>query len=297
MTTTVEQSALPLTEIVAPGVYDIPADLYHADPVPGGSLSSTGARKLLRPSCPALFKYERDHGQAPKRAFDLGSAAHLLVLGSGPSIVIVDAPDWRTADARRQRVEARGMGAIPLLEWEYEQVQAMAEALRAHPIARALFSPGNGRPEQSLFWQDRPSGVWLRARPDWLPTWTGSGRLIVPDYKTCVSAEPEALRKAVHNFGYHQQAAWYLDGIKALNLHGDTEPAFVFVAQEKTPPYLVTAFEVDVVALQIARRLNREAIDLYAECVRTGHWPAYSDAIELISLPPWVENAYSGSSA
>ncbi len=32
--------------ITVAGVYDIPADVYHADPVEGGSLSSTGARTL-----------------------------------------------------------------------------------------------------------------------------------------------------------------------------------------------------------------------------------------------------------
>jgi len=34
-------------QVTAPGVYDIPAEAYHADPVPGGSLSASGARDLL----------------------------------------------------------------------------------------------------------------------------------------------------------------------------------------------------------------------------------------------------------
>jgi len=37
--------------ITEPGVYALPADVYHADPVAGGSLSSSGAKKLL--ACPA----------------------------------------------------------------------------------------------------------------------------------------------------------------------------------------------------------------------------------------------------
>jgi hypothetical protein len=47
--------------ITEPGVYDIAEDHYHADPVPGGSLSNSGAKKLLPPSCPAKFAYEREH--------------------------------------------------------------------------------------------------------------------------------------------------------------------------------------------------------------------------------------------
>ena len=38
------------------GVYDLPAAAYHRDPVEGGSLSASGAKKLMPPSCPALFK-------------------------------------------------------------------------------------------------------------------------------------------------------------------------------------------------------------------------------------------------
>ncbi|MBO0827768.1 MAG: hypothetical protein J2P24_08300 [Streptosporangiales bacterium] len=47
--------------ITEPGVYNLPAAVYHADPVPGGSLSQSGAKKLLPPSCPALYRYWADH--------------------------------------------------------------------------------------------------------------------------------------------------------------------------------------------------------------------------------------------
>src|SRR5207248_11468429 len=83
-------------QIVEPGVYDITNDVYHADPVPQGSLSSTGARQLTPPNCPALFKWQLDHPEPPNSVFDIGTAAHKLVLGDGPQIVEVDADDWRS---------------------------------------------------------------------------------------------------------------------------------------------------------------------------------------------------------
>jgi hypothetical protein len=147
---------------------------------------------------------------------------------------------------------------------------------------------GSGQPEQSLFWQDRPTGVWRRARLDWMPYGNG-GRLIVPDYKTAVSAAPSAIEKAMQNYGYHQQAAWYLDGVKAL---GGGDAAFVFIVQEKTPPYLVTVVELDAITLRIGRDRNRQAIDLYRQCVTEDQWPGYTDSIELISLPAWAENQH-----
>jgi hypothetical protein len=269
-----------------PGVYDIPEDEYHADPVPGGSLSSSGARRLLPPSCPAIFRYEQDH-PVRKDVFDFGSAAHKLVLGAGPVIVVVDAEDWRTRAAKERREDIRDAGAIPLLRAEHAQVQAMALAIRRHPIASVLFDPsGNGRPEQSLFWQDPETGVWCRARPDWLPDTYADRRLIIPDYKTTVSASPEHITKAVGNLGYHQQDAWYTDGARALGL--DDDPAFIFVFQEKTPPYLVTVVQLDEDARRAGRARNRLAIERYRDCTESGIWPGHSDEIEFITLPAWA---------
>ena len=273
--------------ITEPGIYQITNDEYHADPVPGGSLSSSGARKLLPPSCPALFRHEQDTEQAPKKVFDLGNAAHKLVLGEGPDLVRIDATEWRTGAAKAEVAAVRDTGGVPLKPAEYEQVHAMADALRRHPVAAALFDPARGKPEQSLFWRDPPTGVTRRARLDWLPA-PRAGRLIIPDYKTCRSAEPAALAKAVHDYGYHCQADWYRTGARALDL-ADEHAAFVFVCQEKTAPYLVTVFEPDAAALRIGAAKNRRAIQVYAECTATGHWPGYSDDVVPLSLPVWAE--------
>jgi hypothetical protein len=90
-------------------------------------------------------------------------------------------------------------------------------------------------------------------------------------------------------FGYHTQAATYMDGVRALGI--DSAPAFLDVFQEKAPPFLVRIFEPDALALQIARDLNRAALQKYAECDAAGQWPGYPNP-ELIGLPAWVENEY-----
>jgi hypothetical protein len=82
-------ATLDTTVITQPGVYDLPADVYHADPVPaelGGSLSSSGAKLLLPPSCPAIYQWARTH-PTYSDAFDFGHAAHKKVLGAGAEIV------------------------------------------------------------------------------------------------------------------------------------------------------------------------------------------------------------------
>jgi hypothetical protein len=272
-----------------PGIYDIDIDDYHRDPVPGGSLSSSSARKLLPPSCPAKFRWEQDHpGPTSKRHFDLGHAAHMLVLGAGPELVVIDAPNYKTKAAQAVQAEAHACGAVPLLTHEHDQVLAMAAAIRQHPIAGPLFDPEHGTPEISLIWQDGPTGIMRRARFDWLPHQYEGRRLIIPDYKTCRSADLTALSKAVNDHGYHLQARWYLDGAQALGLAGP-DSAFVFVCQEKDPPYVVSIVELDSTALRIAEAKNRRAIQIYAYCTERNEWPAYHEAIALLSLPRWAE--------
>lgn len=262
-----------------PGVYEMTNEQYHRDPVLAGSLSSTGARRLLE--CPAKFRWEQDHRQAPKREFDFGTAAHQVVLGRGDGIVLVEADSWRTNAAQAAAAAARAKGAVPLLPKDYAVVQAMAEAIRRHPIAGPLFA-GQGVAEESLFWQDAATGVWRRARPDWRV-----GRILV-DYKTTVDASDGELPKTIRNYGYHQQADWYRAGARALGLI--EEPAFLLVFQEKTPPYLVNVVEMTAVTLRIGNHKNRKALALYRECVESGHWPGYGEAQPgLVSLPTWAE--------
>ncbi|GAA4626715.1 hypothetical protein GCM10023196_036080 [Actinoallomurus vinaceus] len=277
-----------MTSIAEAGVYDIDADTYHADPVPGGSLSSSGARKLLPPSCPAKFAYEREHGGERRSEFDIGTAAHKLVLGVGPKLERIDAKDWRTKKAQDKRDEAYEHGAVPLLTAEYEQVHAMADVLHRDDLARVLLDPDHGRPEQAIFWQDTETEVWRRALIDWLPT-GGYGPPTIVDYKTTTSADLGAIRSSVLRYGYHQQAAWYLDAVDSVGYPDDT--AFKFIFQEKTPPYLVTVVELDQPALRVGWLRNRRAIEIYRDCTAAGIWPGHATDIEVISLPPWAERA------
>lgn len=279
MTTTAEPAAGTTVE---PGVYDIPAELYHSDPIPGGSLSSTGARKLAT-QCPAKFRYWLDHPEPPKKTLDLGTAAHALVLDDGPELVLVDAPRWDSAAIKAEVAAIREAGALPLKRHELDQVTDMAAALRNDPEAAALLEPGSGVAEQSAFWAS--DGVWRRARFDWL---RHDGQIV--DYKTARSCRREDLERTFNEHGYPQQQEWYLDAAVAFGL-ADPEKPFQFVLQEKEPPYLVVVTTCDPTARGIGRHLNQVALNTYAICRESGEWPGYLPN-PMVSLPPWVERQY-----
>jgi len=266
-----------------PGLYaDLDEASYHGD---RESLSVSGAKKLLPPSCPALFKHERDNGQAPRQVFDFGRAAHAAVLGAGATMRVVDADDWRGKAAREQRDEIRAAGETPVLRAEAEQVAAMALAIKAHPIASALLDRNHGRPEVSAFWDDPTHGVTRRCRFDWLRE-AKDGRLLLVDYKSCASAERNAFAKAAASYGYDMQDAWYTDMAHALGLADDI--SFLFIAQEKTAPYLVNVIELDAPSIERGRRRNDKALQIYRDCTEADVWPGYADDVELISLPRWA---------
>lgn len=277
-----------MVERVGPGVYDdMPAPVYHAHP----ALSASGAKLLLDPSCPALYRYAADHPPVPKKEFDFGHAVHGLVLGTGGPVVVVEARNWQTKAAKEQKAKAHAAGHIPVLAHDWVRAQEMAAALRRHPIAAPLFEPGTGRAELSMFWHDDEFGIDRRGRIDWL-----KGRLLV-DFKTCRSAHPTACAKAMWDYSYNMQLDTYLTGAVETGLHDD--PAGLIVWQEVNPPYLVTVTDPIPEALAAGRDRNRKAMDVFARCVAADSWPGYAnpgvaggstdDSIVPLGLPRWAE--------
>jgi hypothetical protein len=284
--------------MTAPGLYPEFDELaYHRDP----ALSASGAKRLLPPNCPALFKHDRDNGGRPnKRAFDVGHAAHAAVLGVGLEVVIVqkvtkdkqrvDAEDYATKSAQEHRDAIYAEGKCPLLAKEKTAVDEMALAIRRHPRASALLDPGHGRPEVSAFWHDEKFGIDRRVRFDWLPDAETDGRLVVADYKTTANAEPRKFAKSIFDFGYDIQGAFYTDAVHALELAEDV--TFLFIAQETTAPYLITIHELDEIGLRLGRERVDRACAVFAECTATDTWPGYSDDIELVTPPYWLTDEY-----
>lgn len=280
----------PVSLVVdAPGLYlGVPDDVYHSDT---GAVSSTGLRRLLPPYTPDHFRHEQVNGQKAKAEFDFGHAAHLYALGVGARIVIPADPGtgepfelWNTKECKAQVARAREAGHVPLKRREDDKARAMISVLREHPTAGPLFDlEGEAESEASLWWIDPGTGVWCRARFDVLRR-LPSGRLLGVDYKTCDDASPTGFAKSVGSWRYDQQEAHYCAGAAVLG-----EPCeFLFVAQEKAPPYRVGVYRLDDEWAAIGHDRNRRALEVYAECLASGRWPGYSPEVVTAAAPRWV---------
>ena len=164
---------------------------------------------------------------------------------------------------------------------ESDTIASMVGAVHRHPIASRLLK--NATFEQGVFVEDR-NGILRKLRPDILP----NGGNILPDLKTCESAAPDDFTKAIGNFGYYRQGAYYLDGCK---LAGREFDAFVLIAVEKTPPYAVACYQIEPMAIQLGRVQYQRDLAIYAECLASGKWPGYPERISALSVPQWMQRA------
>jgi hypothetical protein len=268
---------------LAAGVYELTDEEYFGPQLSATTLSSTGARELLKPGGPARYRHAIDNGTLEiRREFDAGHAVHTRVLGRGPTPVRISAEEWRSKAVKEEVAAVREAGMVPLRPSDYEASCAMATAVRSHPIARKLLT--DGQPEKTLIWRDPATGVMCRAKVDWLRP---DG---IVDLKTTESAAPDALSKAAHNYGYAIQVAFYLRGFRLLaDRTVMAIPYFVHLVVEKAPPYLVHVNQLTERAMAYGDRKVSEALQIYRDCSAAGVWPGYpDDDITDIDLPAWV---------
>lgn len=282
-------TAAPIRADVPEGAHDMRAEVYHADPCAEPSLSSSTIVTLLtRSPRHAWMKSPRlnpDFEPDNDKKYDIGTAAHALFLEGRDSVVVIDAPDFRTSQAKVLRDRAYAIGKTPLLTHQYDEVQAMVAAIRpqldAHVECDAF---SNGKPEQTLIW--REDDVWCRARPDWL----NRNHAVIDDYKTTSgSAHPEAETRRLFGMNADIQSAWYRRGLKALGLH--KSPRFRFISQETRPPYALSVLEFSEAADELANRRIDQIIDLWRWCLNHDRWPGYAAQVCTMSPPVWRERA------
>lgn len=215
-------------------------------------------------------------------AMRFGSAVHSAVLESGIAageVLSVDV-STRTTKAYKE-FEAANPGKIILLQDEMDRVKAIVSALQSHPTVRALLQ--KGKAEQSVFWNDPETGVLCKCRPDYL---RDDG--IVIDLKTSSvgGASERGFQRAIMDYGYHWQSAWYLDGISQIM--GKQLNQFVHIVVETEAPHAIGVFVLDDASLERARVDIRRLVGVYTDCLHSGEWPGYSQEIQNISLPSWA---------
>lgn len=283
----------------------------HSTPRPSGgsadapgvpALSASIAHLLVTKS--ALHAWHRhprlnpNYIEETSDEFDFGTAAHDLLLEGGTARICVIDPEnyrskpnkanpegaipkgWTNNAIKAARDEARNNGLVPVLPWDNAKLRTMIDVAQAYlattELAGLLL---DGKPEQKLHWQEGPTHC--RARLDWIT----ADKTLVMDYKSCRSAKPESFTGMAVAYGYTMQEAFYRRGVKAV--HGK-EPRFVFLLQEKEPPYACSLVAFDPAMQEIGDRQAEYAITLWQHAMATGKWHGYPTRVAHLEPPAWL---------
>lgn len=278
-------------KISEPGVYDIPIEIYHGDPCVGPSISKSGLW-LMEQKSPAHYwatsplnpdrlpVEQKDH-------FNLGSAAHTLILGElgfreKYAVRPAKWDSWRTNAAKEWRDEMVAAGRMVLTDAQIAAIHGIAKNLESHPeIKQGIL---RGQIEKSLIWKDAETGVWLRSRPDVIPTDSN----IVIDLKTTADASERALMRGFVDHGYHVQLALVAEGFRRVM--GREVEMFGLVYAETEPPYVVTVRPVSDGFIYWGSAIARRAIRRFADCLEKDEWPGYPTDGQRIYTPKWLED-------
>jgi len=274
------------------GVYDgLPEELYFGQLTITPSISRSMAVDIVT-TCPAKAWHKSylnpDREPENKKAFDLGHAGHLIVLEPdlwAEKVVEIIADDYRTKAAQQARDEAYLANKIPLLPHHKAQIIGMHKALMAHPLAKKAFV--DGKAEQTIVARDPETGLWLKARCDWLRSVSGTAMML--DYKTTTNAHPDEFAKRVWDKGYYIQDPWYRAVYELAT--GEPVESFLYVVQEIDAPHCVSINHVKQQDVDWGHLQMRRAIDKFAECMASGHWPDYGDQIHEITMPAYAHYA------
>lgn len=233
---------------------------------------------------PAYYQWCK---QTPRQQTDsmlLGSVVHKLVLEPqdfAAEFAIVPECDRRTKAGKEMYktfVDSLGNGLQAVPPDVYDTAKAMADAVKAHPIAARLLT--EGKAEESLFWEQ--NGIKCACRPDWLR----DDGLIV-DLKTTQDASPESFIRDAYKYRYYVQAWWYHHGANLCGIHNDD---FLFIAVESKPPHTVCVYAADDLYFRLGEIEAMQDFQTYKECLESGQWYGYEKFPEVhsLSLPDYV---------
>jgi hypothetical protein len=269
--------------ITVPGIYArIPISVYHsADICDGPSLSSSQMRTIIHKSeadywdTSPLNPNRGDIDDDEKRQFVLGRAVHHLMLGEDffsklfvirPAEINGKAYHGSSNDWKKWHVEQRDLGRSVLTQDEGDRVYGMMKAVAKYPLIKQ-HGMLNGLIERSMFWKDRKTGVWIKVRPDVIPKDSDDAT----DLKTTLSVKRVDLMTTVDKYAYYQQGALAREAWRQI--FGRDLNSFNLVFVQSKRPHCVKTHPLEPEDLDRGEKLNRIAIDKFAACLKSGHWP------------------------
>lgn len=277
-------------QITKDGIYfDMPSEIYHADPCQTPSLSNSLIRDLLdRSPKHAAWKHpklNKNAGIIPNKSMNRGTLLHNLILGCGSEIEVIHADNFLTKKAKEDRDQALSEGKTPILEKEYDEIKKCSEIaiekIANHPACEGFFNVGHS--EAVIAWQE--DNIWCRGMVDRLPQ---DHNFPLFDLKgTDNSASPLKWGKRLLEV-YRTQGVFYNRGLSKIE--GIKRPPMRFIVIEMFAPFEMTVFDLREELEEIATDEVQRAIQIWQHSTRTKEWPGYPNQIVSVLPKQWIIN-------
>lgn len=279
-------------------VREMPFEQYHAVQ----AFSATGMRHMAR----SPWHYRNRVETMPTRPMLRGTLAHCAVLepdamATRYAVVPEDAP--RRPTAAQWAAKKPNESSQAAMDWwrafeqrcegkrivsaaDYAVTQLQLAALAANPTIAETLASGYG--EASVFWIDEATGVFCKARPDWVHPVGERGVLLV-DLKTTADESPNGFGRAAARMRHHIQRAHYIAGFERAT--GLKVIDFVFAAVTSAPPVLAVPYVLTDEVAEQGEREREELLARFAWCEREGQWPAYGDGVQMLDFPAYAKDS------
>lgn len=170
---------------------------------------------------------------------------------------------------------------------EWSRAGGCILALKEHDDAQKIFKASH---HQVVIIAEHPVfGVRMKGLIDCLPDQTRCHHLLarcIFDVKKSWSAKPEDFDDTCSSFGYHIQAAYYLDLASFVGLDADTF-GFIVVEDEKPHKIKIHYIRKGSAVYNWGKSEYERLMVSYLECVRTDTWPDYGSDWAEVLYKPW----------
>lgn len=249
------------------------ADYFAAD-----GISKSGLDLIAR--SPAHFRYAAP--RVASRNMEIGTAIHTAILEperfASQYMLLRDVED-RRASAYKEAAKVHGSERV-LTGPESDKVAGMQESVWLNAEAAEFLRDSRTRTELSIFTTDPVTGVAVKCRFDALLGVSGL------DLKKTQDARPEQFIRSVWNYRYHVQAAFYADVFEWET--GESLDDFRFLAIEEEAPNASKLYRLPHDVIAYGRKLYRAALNTYAECLESDHWPSLGGSTETLNPTGWM---------
>lgn len=243
-------------------------------------ISSSEVKLLLKSVM--HFMHNRNTEIKTTKAMEFGTMIHNYIL-EGKEPACLPALDLRTKAGKAEKAlfieENKGRNIVSADD--YVAALEIKKNIFADYRAENLLDFSGGEAEKSFFWEDKKTGLNLKAKTDYIHN---SGEYIV-DLKTTIDASESSFLKSIINFNYDLSAAMYVDGVEAVT---GIRPDFYFVAVENKAPFAVNVFKMSEEDLQNGRSLYRYALKKLLDYYEDQEEYGYGNEIIETNLPPWA---------